>query len=281
MRINNLSKAKFNAVCDELNLLKSKTRRKLLFTTLAEVSQDKTKLTRKPRKPKLQAVLNPKSMHYDGTPKVTKQVSLMWSLHQRGNGRLNHKRIRRTDRQWAHLVTIKREISVRPINNLSVAQTAKLVFQEGERLSRKMGKRGLYLSHLISMIDETLDNIEASRVEKITKAEIMTFKLYAKHREKATGIKLTYPVPGSIEHLTLREIENILDERSIGRVEFMRIHFDAFAVFGSFPRLRDLTTDKAIDRLDQGISKSADETPDPTSDKYWDEVNCGKNKTIR
>ena len=61
-------------------------------------------------KPKLEAVLNPRSKYYDDTPGLTSQLSLLLFMHQRKRRRLRHKRITNKDRQWVLLVAIKKGI---------------------------------------------------------------------------------------------------------------------------------------------------------------------------
>lgn len=235
------------------------------------------------KKPKLNAIMNPNSKYYDDSPKLTSSLSLMFYTHQRKLSRFAHKRITDSDRQWVLLSQIKQDIVERVAStDVSFHVFAARLILEAEKMSNEFGKNNLYLSFLVSRIEELMDITGAVLKSVVREKEQKVWRSYRIHREAITGEHL-YPKlnAGSQDHNFIKDILVIIKDRGISSKLFMSIQFDAFGVFNSFPTLKNLITSKAIDRMEQGLLKRKKERGEPLSAeerKYWKDI---KNKTAR
>ena len=250
----------------------------LFYSSLVTQVDNKVK---KLRKPKLKAVLNPRSKYYDNKPGWTKQLSLLIYKHQHSYKRLKHKRITSSNRQWVLLVQIQQAITDY-FNCNSSAQFMKYADRfilEAEALSKKFGKNNLYLTFTVANIQEILDISNGYLNDVITNKEQKIWKVYWKLRSNITGKDRNKNLnPGSDEHFIVKEILKIIKEHKTSTNVFMRIQFAAFEFVNSFPRLKNLITENAIDRLQQGIIKRKEEVIDKEDEAYWEDV---KNKTSK
>lgn len=241
---------------------------------------------RVPAKAKLKDVLNPKSKYYDDTSKLTSQLSLIWFNHHQALKRYRHKRIRRDDRQWALLVAVKRELlSLDGVTENNLLVWGSMVFREAEHLAEKIGKASPYLSMILARFDEVVDNIDASMSLSLTKKHKRIYRLYCVKRAKAIGKPYTKKlVQGSDTHRLIARVSRIIRRHDVTIQKFMVAQFDAFAHHGSFPRIKDLVTDAADDRVEQSLAidrkvekqRSKNNDPDVKKSKhdsdYWKEV---------
>lgn len=276
----------FREICYNKSISRKKTNE--LFLALSEYPCPNRPIPRRSRirkrAPKLTSVLNPKSKYYDTTPKFTKQLSLLWFNHQKSLGRLRHKRIISSDRQWVILVQIKKEIMnfIYPDTSMTKFITiSSKVINESERISQKIGRRIMYVSFILSRINEVLDNVGDAQNDKITSTQSIIFDVYKLFREEATGVRYRKSfIPGSDEHELIKKVESILVDYNVTPKKFMNIQFSAFAYHKSFPRLKDLVTDTAVDRMDRAKLKDKYDGIDTKEDKkYWDEI-FSKNSSV-
>jgi len=227
------------------------------------------------RQPSLKSILNPNSRHYDDTPDMTRQLSLIWFNHQRGKNRFGHNRIMNDNRQWVTLVQIKRILERYATEmNSDIATLAVKLFNESEGLARKMGKKSAFLNSILYNIDELMDSLIRQSTSTVTPRQKKIFKAYTRRRIKITKRPYsTKLLPGSPQHVFVEEIDKIMRDNHVSIKQFFDIQFEAFKAFDTFPRISNLVTDKAIDRLQQGMVKMEPDELDSDSDKeYWDEV---------
>ncbi|MHA2064226.1 MAG: hypothetical protein ACXABY_07585 [Candidatus Thorarchaeota archaeon] len=224
--------------------------------------------------PKLRAVLNPNSKYYDGTPKLTNSLSLLFFTHQQRHSRLRHKRITKSDRQWVHLVQIKQRIVETTGKGSQAFMTfSKQLFNESERMSRGSGKKNLYLAFVASRLEELIDCTSDYLTSEVTKKEQRVWKAYVIRRKRITGVSLPKKLePGSDEHDLAKRILRIAKRYKASVNQFMDIQFASFKAVGSFPRLKNLVTSAAIDRLEQGMLKIKEEASDEKDEAYWKDV---------
>lgn len=256
----------------------NKTTAKMLSKALIEESQ--TQNVPLTGKPKLNSVNNPNSGHYDDTPKLTYTISRALFLHQIKKGRIGVKIINNANRQWIFLVQIKRAIiSLVGEDTTKVRNMASKLFAESEKMSAKFGKRNIYLNMVVSRIDELLDLVSDSDSVKIKIRDRRVWRAYRYRREKITGVKLNKEIePGSDDHNIIKEISRITRKYKILPKLFMAIQFAAFESVNSFPRLKDLITRNAIDRLEQGMLKYRSDNMGEEDREYWNEVDSRTNK---
>ena len=214
------------------------------------------------------------------TQEKTKKLSLLWNLHQKGQGKLNSKRILDSDNQWKHLVRIKNKIIeyIEPDNSMGKYTAVTMnVFKEAELLSIKYGKKNLYLPFIVSFMETIFDNIDDSKKNRVTIRHQKIYKSYCNRRKQRTKKEFDPTLyPGSEEHMIIIKLSSILKDYDIGKKEFMKIQFQAFDFHKSIPRLKDLTSKAAIDRLEIGKLKSKPDADEPNTkeDKaYWKMVN--------
>lgn len=236
---------------------------------------------RKVRKPKLSAIKNPNSKYYDEAPKLTRKLSLVFYIHQRNRSRFKHKRIGNNDRQWVLLVQIKDAIlEVTGPNEKKFMTFSRKLFDEAEQISQRIGKRNLYLSFVVSMLPELVDRTSDRIEAKLTKREKRAWRAYRVRRERLTGIELDPDLePGSDEHMKIKEIVEIMRRYEVSTKLFMDVHFKAFGNRGTFPRLKDLTTVNAIDRLEQYLVQFSKE--EEGEEEYWKDVKAQHRKQSR
>lgn len=245
-----------------------------------------TSRTRSNAKPKLDQVMNPNSKYYDDTPHLTKQLSLVWYQHQHSLHRYRHKRITKDDRQWVHLVEIKKELlALDGVTDKNIVKFVWQVFREGERIADRMGKPTLYLSVIIAHLPEIVDRVDAAMSTSVTKRQRKIYRWYLTYRGKVTGRRLKKELePGTEDHNYIKRVSRLIRLYGLKLNEFLDVHFRAFGFHNSFPRLRDLVSDSAIDRIEQYIAakKKGEEVPEGVDEDYWRSVQDGnKNKTSR
>jgi hypothetical protein len=241
--------------------------------SLLLIEHGKTKSTRrKTRKPKLAAVLNPSSKYYDNTPNLTTRLSIIYYDHQTKRRRLKHKRITNNDRQWVLLVQIKQNV-LDAVGLGKFLPTAKKVFDEAELIAKERGSKFIYLTNVVASIELILDRVIERETAIITVKESRVYRAYRKYRRMVTGKRIKDLEPGSQSHNYVTQITTTVKEYGISAKVYMDVQFRAFAHFDSFPRLKDLTTEKAIDRLEQGLPKYREENIGTDEDKeYWKDV---------
>lgn len=209
----------------------------------------------------------------------TKKLSSVWYQYQVGMmRRLNHKRIYPKDSQWKVLIKIKNELLNKMFPDkqmIRFSQLALMIFKEAEKISKKAGKKSLYLPFVLSTIDETFDNATDSEEYKVTTRHQKIFKCYKNKRERFTNREWDVVLsPGSEEHKLISKIDIILKDYNIGKKKFMKIQFDAFGFHKTFPKLKDLVTSAAIDRLDIALAKENDDykPKDAKDEAYWNKI---------
>jgi hypothetical protein len=253
-----------------------------LFAKLASYENDlpnRTPITQSTSDKKLARLSNPRSKHYDSTPDLTSQLSLLLYNYQRSNGRFYTKRLTKEHKQYLILVKIKRAIlDTSPVNFVLLANR---VLQEGESICKRMGKNNIYLSIVLHHIQEILDkSVDSLRME-ITDKQLLIYQIYREMRTAITSVPMKEKLtPGSDTHNFVAQIEKIVADHKVRVRDFMIVQFEAFEHFGSFPRLSNLVGDKAIDRLEQAIvSKHIRRNKKVTSEerKYWDAVRKHRN----
>jgi hypothetical protein len=239
-----------------------------LLNALMDVSD---KPDKKVRPPRLKSVLNPNSKYYDDSPKLTRDLSLLFFNHQQGYKRLRHNRITKDDRQWVFLVSIKKAIvKITGAKKQPFMIFARKLFIQAEKISRR---RSLYLPFVISRLPELIDITADSLDSVVLTKEARVWRAYRRRRMAITGFGLQKKLePGSDDHIYSGEIADILSRYKVPVKIFMNIQFAAFNAVGTFPKLKDLTTRKAIDRLEQGMVRLTKESGSEEDKEYWDEV---------
>ena len=253
-----------------------------LFRKLAEGESDfpnRTPLTQSTLDKKLARLSNPLSKHYDPTPSLTSQLSLLLYNYQRGSRRFYTKRLTKEHRQYLILVKIKRAITDTSPSNFAVL--ANKVLQEGELICRERGKNNIYLSIVLSHIQEILDKVIDSLSMEVTPKQRLIYQVYREMRMAITNTEMKEELsPGSDNHNFVIQIEKIIMDHKVMVRDFMEVQFEAFKHFNSFPRLSNLVGDKAIDRLEQAIVSKhirRNRIVTPAERKYWDAVRKHRN----
>lgn len=238
----------------------------------------------KHRKTMLDRIQDPKSSHYDTTPGLTLELSQLWLRHQKTMGRMGARQITRADRQWIHLTTLKRTIEpFAQQSGIPFSVCGRWAFEKAEQLALDYGKPAPYLTFVVAKIDEILVRIQKEREATITPAQQKIFDSYVDFRAIATDRKWKKEfVAGSPEHELVKRIETVLDEYGLTIRELMEIHFGAFAIHKSFPSLRDLVTDRAVDRIERSIKRSIGDVPiTDEEEKYWKSISESSRSTSR
>lgn len=264
-----------------IKALKRNMRRGIKTTISKYESRNKAsrqRLLSRLRTPKLATRMNPKSKYYDETPDLTKQLSLVWYTHQHRLKRYNHTRVTPHDRMWSTLVEIKNGLlKLVDYDRTKFLIWSRTFFDEAEKLFSERG-RTPYLTRILSVYEELLDRTYNRMVVKITPDEREAYQLYQRMVSKLTGVKTKAQlISGSDEYRAIHQIVELAEKYRIEVEEFYRIHFSAFEHFNTFPRLQNMVTKKAIDRVEQYIyqkrGRSRLRGKLKTKDQaYWDSI---------
>jgi len=270
----NITKRKLILIARDLGISRSVAKELYL-----KLKSHKELTTTPPKsKPTLSAILNSNSKHFDNTPELTDKLALLLFFHFRKSNPMA-KRVNNSDRKWVQLVQVKRCVeAVSGKNILEFGKLANSLIQEADRLAKNSG-RPLYLSSLFYQADELIQKLSEGKGLVVSVRERKVWRAYRKRRKIVTGVSLPQKIdPHSGEYPLVKQIAKMIKRYKVSSNQFMNIHFEAFKAFNSFPRLKDLITSKAIDRLEQGLLKhKPSETMTNEEKLYWKQINKSKN----